>query len=66
MTKILDWWCTQSPTLATLRAADAEVHHGGRQVPRAAAAAQVGIGAVVLRVQRRGERRGEMQVAEVG
>lgn len=50
----------------TLRVAYTEVHHGCGQVPRAAASAQVGVASVVLGVQRRGERRGEVQVAEVG
>lgn len=50
----------------TLRVADAEVHHGGRQVASAAAPAEVGVPAVVLRVQRGGQRRREVQVAEVG
>lgn len=42
------------------------MHHGGRQVSGAAASAEVGVAAVVLGVQRGGERGGEVQVAEVG
>lgn len=50
----------------TLRVADAQVHHGRRQVPGAAAAAQVGVAAAaVVGVEWRGQRRGEVQVAEV-
>lgn len=43
------------------------MHHGRRQVPSAAAAAQVGIAAAttVVGVEWRGQRRGEVQVAEV-
>lgn len=50
----------------TLRVADAQVHHGRRQVPGAAAAAQVGVAAAaVVGVEWRGQRRREVQVAEV-
>lgn len=49
----------------TLRVANAEVHHGCRQVSGAAAPAEVGVSSVVLGVQRGGERWGEVQVAEV-
>lgn len=56
---------TQIRAPPTLRVADAEVHHGGRQVSGAAASAEVGVPSVVLRVQRGGEWRGEVQVAEV-
>lgn len=55
-----------SCTLATVRVPNAEVHHGSRQVSGAAPAAQVGVCAIVLGVEGCGERRGEMQVAEIG
>lgn len=42
------------------------MHHGGGQVPRAAAPTEAGIPPVVLGVERRGEWGGEVQVAEVG
>lgn len=45
--------------------ADAQVRHGGGQVAGAAAPAQAGVGALV-RVERGGQRRGEVQVGEVG
>lgn len=50
----------------TLCVADAQVHHCSWQVSSAAAPADVGVPAVVVRVQRRGERGGKLQVAEVG
>lgn len=53
------------PTLAPLGGPDPQVHHGGGEVPRAAPAAQVGEDAVVLGVQRGGQRGREVQVAEV-
>lgn len=46
-------------------AADAQVRHGVGQVAGAAAPAQAGVGALV-RVERGGQRRGEVQVGEVG
>lgn len=45
--------------------ADAQVRHGGGQVAGAAAPAQAGVGALV-RVEGGGQRRGEVQVGEVG
>lgn len=50
-----------------MRVADAQVHHGCRQVAGAAAAAQVSVAsAAVVGVERRGQRRGEVEVGEVG
>lgn len=55
----------QNTSILTLGVANAQVHHGSRQVPRAAATAQVGIPSGVLRVQRRGEGGRKLKVAEV-